>query len=117
MFVFSKQSMLFFYRFQNLASLEPRDAYHTGQPTIIVIGSLPRISQIFVQIGSTRYDMENLMAAVSFCFHSFFALNASYPRTAEMIWYYIEKHIFKLEDSKSSTLFSSIDDVHRLISD
>jgi hypothetical protein len=76
------------------------------QPIIIAVGPPEQLHGSYVVINSVKYSFNSLLAAVDFCFKSFYALNAKYSVDTEMIWIFIEKAVYGLGGSSRKQFVS-----------
>lgn len=106
--------------FQNIADLEPKlqerkeklAAYGlTLQPMVVAVGSILKFTSFYVIVNDVKYTSTSLMNAINLCFQIFFALNATYPVDSEIIWYFLQKHVYGIINEKYSRNFVSVDTV------
>ena len=71
----------------------------TYQPQILLVGpKIENIETIYISIDNMRYEIKNILEAVSGCYKIMFALNAAYPIESANIWLFIQMCLFELED-------------------
>lgn len=83
----------------------------TLQPMVIAIGSIVNLTSFYVIINDIKYEATSLINAVNLSFQVFFALDAKYPVDSEMVWYFLQYHIYGITDEKHTRHFISVDTV------
>jgi hypothetical protein len=87
----------------------------TLQPMVIVVGpKINEISQYFVIVDDTFYELHSIVSAVDCCFKVIHALNAEYPTECLPIWTFIQKAFYKIKtnyDTEYVTVNSLISDL------
>lgn len=81
----------------------------TLQPMIIAIGSIINLTNFYVVVNNIKYESTSLMNAVNLCFQVFFALDAKYPVDSEMVWYFLQYHVYKINNAKYARNFVAVD--------
>ncbi|XP_036331763.1 uncharacterized protein LOC118743286 [Rhagoletis pomonella] len=78
------------------------------QPYLIVVGSdIKSLTEFYVNYGGALQKFHSFIAALDICFKVFHVLNLEYPRESSLMWYFLQKQIYKITtvyDIKSSAL-------------
>lgn len=80
------------------------------QPMVVVIGSIINLTSFYV-VNNVKYESTSLINAVNLCFQIFFALDAKYPVDSEMLWYFLQYHVYNIKDAKYTRNFVSVDTI------
>ncbi|XP_029160239.1 uncharacterized protein LOC114932252 [Nylanderia fulva] len=108
----------FICRIPSIAELEPKlekrkeklEAFGlTLQPMIVAIGSIINLTNFYVVVNNIKYESTSLINAVNLCFQMFFALDAKYPIDSEMVWYFLQYHIYDIKNAKYARNFVAVD--------
>lgn len=83
----------------------------TLQPMVVAVGSIVNFTSFYVIVNDVKYTSTSLMNAINLCFQVFFALNASYPADSEIVWYFLQKHVYGITNKKYERNFVSVDTV------
>lgn len=111
---------MLFYLFQSIADLEPKlekrkeklENYGlTLQPMLVTIGSIVNMTAFYVIVNNTKYESTSLVNAVNLCFQVFFALDAKYPVDSDIVWYFLQYHVYGITDEKYTKNYISVDTV------
>ncbi|KAK3916201.1 Sugar fermentation stimulation protein-like protein [Frankliniella fusca] len=73
-----------------------------GAQAIVVGPDLDTISNSFVRINSTMYEVENPLKALDVTFKVMHALDCKYHKESEREWFFLEKAVYKLNPDKSA---------------
>lgn len=87
------------------AEIENRKSYCianglTFQPTPLFVGPLNCIERCFIIIDETRYEVDSVLKTFERTFHTFYALNAEYPRESSHIWQFLQITCLKINMDK-----------------
>lgn len=63
--------------------------------------------QVFTLVNTTVYEVKSIAQAVEICFKCFFVFNVEYPPTAILPWYFLQKHIFKIDSAHDRAIKKS----------
>lgn len=103
--------------FQNMNYLESSLQGHrdlmkkhgwTFQPLIVAVGDLRNLQACYVVINTTKYLFQSLLAAVDFCFKSFYALKLEYPLESRTVWSFFDNYVYKIPGSKCHTAVGTL---------
>ena len=83
----------------------------TLQPMVVAIGSIVNLTNFYVIINNIKHESTSLIDAINLCFQAFFALDAKYPIDSEIVWYFLQYHIYGIMDEKYMRHFISVDTV------
>lgn len=78
------------------------------QPFVLVVGPTKNsITERYVIINDTHYELHTTIKAVEACLKAIFVLNAEYPKECHHVWQFIQKAILKLK-TKYDKSFTSV---------
>lgn len=76
---------------------------------VVIVGSIVHLTSFYVIVNDVKYASTSVMNAINLCFQSFFALNASYPADSEVIWYFLQQHVYGITKQKYQPNFITVD--------
>lgn len=76
---------------------------------LVAVGSIVNLTDFYVIINNIIYVCTSLIGAVDLCFQAFFALDAKYPVDSEMVWYFLQYHVYGITNAKYTRHFVSVD--------
>ncbi|XP_066586370.1 uncharacterized protein [Prorops nasuta] len=110
----------FIYRIPTTAELEPRLQKRqekllgfglTVQPMVVAVGPIVNLTDFYVFVNDIKYVSTSLMSAIDLCFNAFFALDAKYPADSEMVWYFLQCHVYGITNKEYARNYISVDTV------
>lgn len=78
---------------------------------VIAVGTVVNLTSFYVIVNDVKYTATSLMNAVNLCFQAFFALDAKYPVDSEIVWYFLQKHIYGISKKKYECSYVSVDTI------
>lgn len=79
----------------------------TLQPHICIVGPLENPEKCYVIVDSVKYEVFTVFEAVRLTFKLFWALNVSYSKLSEKIWYFFELVGFEMKENNENKNLST----------
>ncbi|KAJ8684751.1 hypothetical protein QAD02_020544 [Eretmocerus hayati] len=74
------------------------------QPYIIIVGKLKDITDIFVNVDDTMYQVDSVLDAIDICFQAFFVFQLKYPYDSQHLWLMIQRGLYRIQTDHDNIL-------------